>query len=57
VDLFSSNIFFFVFLFYFSTYKKKIRGVDAEILYFLFIAFQILPDTSIHCALIEYAYV
>jgi hypothetical protein len=41
--------------------KKKNGGEDVEILYFLLIAFQILhvflPDMSIHCALIEYAYI
>jgi hypothetical protein len=47
---------------FFNIKKKKIIGAeDAEILYFLLIAFQILhvflPDTSIHCALIEYAYI
>jgi hypothetical protein len=41
--------------------KKKIGGEDAEFLFFLLIAFQILymflPDISVHCALIEYAYI
>jgi hypothetical protein len=41
--------------------KKKKWGEDAEFLFFLLIAFQILhvflPDISIYCALIKYAYV
>jgi hypothetical protein len=49
------------FRFYFSKKKnKKIRGEDAEFLFFL-IAFRILyvflPDISVHCALVEYAYI
>jgi Ca2+/Na+ antiporter len=40
--------------------KKKTRVEDAEF-YFLYIAFQILyvflPNISVHCALIEYAYI
>jgi len=52
---------FVIFLSYFFQHKKKkIGGEDAEFLFFLFIGFQILhaflPDISIHCALIEYAY-
>jgi hypothetical protein len=39
---------------------KKIRGEDAEFLFFLLIAFQILhvffPDILVHCALIKYAH-
>jgi hypothetical protein len=50
----------FSFLF-FNIKKIKIGGKDVEILYFLFIAFQklhvFLPDTSVHCSLIEYAYI
>jgi len=58
-----NNHFFAVFLTYFSTLKKKKKKKeeDAEFLFFLLIAFQILhvflPDTSVHCALIEYAYI
>jgi len=41
--------------------KKKIGGEDAELFFFLLIAFQILhvflPDISVHCALIKYAYI
>jgi hypothetical protein len=41
--------------------KKKNGGEDAEFYVFLLIAFQILhvllPDISVHCALIEYAYI
>jgi uncharacterized membrane protein YhaH (DUF805 family) len=44
----------------FFSFKKKIGGEDAEF-YFFYIAFQILyvffPDISVHCALIEYAYI
>jgi hypothetical protein len=53
---------FAVFLFIgFQQKKKKIWGEDAELYFFLLIAFQILhvvlPDISIHCALIKYAYI
>jgi hypothetical protein len=41
--------------------KKKIWGEDAELYFFLLIAFQILhvflPDISVHCALIKYVYI
>jgi hypothetical protein len=41
--------------------KKKIGGEDAEFLFFLLIAFQILYmfllNISVHYALIEYAYI
>jgi hypothetical protein len=51
---------FVVFLFIGFQQKKK-WGEDAEFLFFLLIAFQILhvflPDISIYCALIKYAYV
>jgi hypothetical protein len=52
---------FFVFLFIGFSTKKKNGGKDAEFLFFLLIAFQILymifPDISVHCALIKYAYI
>jgi hypothetical protein len=59
--LFSISMFLSFFcLIFFNIRKKKIGGEDAEFLFFLFIGFQILhaflPDISIHCALIEYAY-
>jgi hypothetical protein len=53
----------FLLFFYFIVFnkKKKIGGKDAEFLFFLRVAFQILyvflSDISIHCALIEYAYI
>jgi hypothetical protein len=58
---FSEHV-FVVFLFIdFQQKKKKIWGEDAELYFFLLIAFQILhvflPDISIHCALIKYAYI
>jgi hypothetical protein len=41
--------------------KKKNWGEDVELYFFLLIAFQILhvflPDISVHCALIKYAYI
>jgi hypothetical protein len=41
--------------------KKKNWGEDAELYFFLLIAFQILhvflPDISVHCAMIKYAYI
>jgi hypothetical protein len=41
--------------------KKLFGGEDAEILFFLLIAFQIfhvfLRDISVHCALPEYPYI
>jgi hypothetical protein len=47
-------------LLFFKKKNKKIRGEDAEFLFFL-IAFRILyvflPDISVHCALVEYAYI
>jgi hypothetical protein len=63
VHLFSSSMFQFFFLLIFQHKKKKKKNwrEDAEILYFLLIAFQILhvflPNISVHCALIEYAYI
>jgi hypothetical protein len=59
-------IFFSVYFLFWHTHTHAdiyiiIRGEDAEFLYFLLIVFQILhvflPDISIHCALIEYAYI
>jgi hypothetical protein len=50
---------FFVFLSYLFNIKK-IGKEDAEFIFFLLIDFQILylflPNISVHCALIEYAY-
>jgi uncharacterized membrane protein YhaH (DUF805 family) len=50
----------FLLFFPFFEKKKKIGGEDAKF-YFLYIAFQILymflPNISVHCALIEYAYI
>jgi hypothetical protein len=49
-----------LFFFCFSTGKKKIERKDVEF-FFLLIAFHILDmflhDISVHCALIEYAYI
>jgi len=49
-----------VFLFSCFQQKKKL-GEKMQIFYFFYIAFQILyvflPDISVHCALIEYAYI
>jgi uncharacterized membrane protein YhaH (DUF805 family) len=60
VHLFSSRIFFSFFCLLFFI-KKKMGGEDVEFLFFLLIAFQILhvflPDISVHCALIKYAYI
>jgi hypothetical protein len=58
----SMSLLFFFFLSHFSTKKKKKKlGEDAELYFFLLIAFQILhvflPDISVHCALIKYAYI
>jgi hypothetical protein len=51
----------FFFLSHFSTKKKIKLGEDAELYFFLLIAFQILNvfllDISVHCALIKYAYI
>jgi hypothetical protein len=45
----------------FQQKKKKNWGEDAKLYFFLLIAFQILhvflPDISVHCALIKYAYI
>jgi hypothetical protein len=50
----------FLCLFFFNK-KKKNWGEDAELYFFLLIAFKILhvflPDISVHCALIKYAYI
>jgi hypothetical protein len=47
--------------FYYFYIKKKNGGSRCRILFFLLIAFQILhvffTDVSIHCALINYAYI
>jgi hypothetical protein len=54
----SMSLLFFCLIF---QQKKKIGGEDAEFYFFLLIAFQILhvflPDISVHCALIKYAYI
>jgi hypothetical protein len=65
--------FFFFFVFFLSYFffnikkKKKIGGEDAELLllFLLFFSFDsfldivciFFPDISVHCALIEYAYI
>jgi hypothetical protein len=52
---------FFFFLFYCFQKKKKNGGKDADFFIFFRVTFQILyvflPDISVHCALIEYAYI
>jgi hypothetical protein len=57
---FSEHV-FVVFLFIGFQQKKINWGEDAELSFFLLIAFQILhvflPDISVHCALIKYAYI
>jgi hypothetical protein len=57
---FSISLSLLFFCLWFSA-KKKIGGENAEFLFFLLIAFQILymflPDILVHCALIEYAYI
>jgi len=49
------------FCLFFSQHKKKKWGRRCRILFFILIAFQLLyvflPDISIHCALIDYAYI
>jgi hypothetical protein len=54
---FSEHV-FVVFLFIGFQQKKKNWGEDAELYFFLLIAFQVLhvflPDISVHCALIKY---
>jgi len=66
-DIFFSHSMFLLFFFW-SIFINKIIIIiiilgqeDAEFLFFLLIAFQILyiflPDISVHCALIEYAYI
>jgi hypothetical protein len=56
----SMSLLFFCLLI-FNKKKKKLGGEDAELYFFLLIAFQILhlflPNISIHCALIKYAYI
>jgi hypothetical protein len=51
-------LFFFCLFFFNKKKKKKIGGEDED---FFFIAFQILhvflPDISVHCTLIKYAYI
>jgi len=54
-------VFFFTETFFKKKKKKKKLGEDAELYFFLLIAFQIvhvfLPNISVHCALIKYAYI
>jgi hypothetical protein len=56
LDVISMSLLFFCLL-VFKKKKKKNCGEDAEFLFFLLIAFQILhmflPDISVHCALIK----
>jgi hypothetical protein len=59
---FSISMFLLFFcLLVFNKKKKKNCGEDAEFLFFLLIAFQILhvflPDISVHCTFIKYAYI
>jgi len=53
--------FFFFSILLFSKKKKKNGGKDADFFIFFRVTFQILyvflPDISVHCALIEYAYI
>jgi hypothetical protein len=59
----SMYLLFFCLLFFNKIKNKKIIiwGKDAELYFFLLIAFQILhvflPDISVHGALIKYAYI
>jgi hypothetical protein len=59
----SMSLLFFFFCLIFHKKNKKIRnlGEDAKLYFFLLIVFQILhvflPDISVHCALIKYAYI
>jgi hypothetical protein len=59
--LFHKHVFVVFFSVSFFNKKKKIWGEDAELYFFLLIAFQILhvflPNISVHCALIKYAYI
>jgi hypothetical protein len=58
---FLSMCLLFFCLLVFNKKKIKIGGEDAELYFFLLIAFQILhvflPDNSVHCAFIKYAYI
>jgi hypothetical protein len=58
---FSISMFLLFFCLIFFQQKKNIGGEDAELYFFLLIAFQILhvflPDISVRCALIKYAYI
>jgi hypothetical protein len=57
VHLFSSSMFLLFFCLFFQhkkeKKKKKKNGIRGGIFIFAFF----LPDTSVHCALIEYAYI
>jgi hypothetical protein len=62
LDVISFSISMYLFFFCLLVFnKKKNCGEDAEFSFFLLIAFRILhvflPDISIHCALIKYAYI
>jgi hypothetical protein len=52
---------FYFFSVYFFSKKKKKKKIGGEDEDFFFIAFQILhvflPDISVHCTLIKYAYI
>jgi hypothetical protein len=60
LDVISFSISMSLLFFYFIVFNKKKIGAEDAIFIF-FIAFQILymflPDISVHCALIEYAYI
>jgi hypothetical protein len=63
LDVISFSEHVFVVFLFIGFQQKKIKknwGEDAELYFFLLIAFQILhvflPDNSVHCAFIKYAY-
>jgi hypothetical protein len=61
LDVISFSEHVFVVFLFIGFQQKKNWGEDAELYFFLLIAFQILhvflPDISVHCALIKYAYI
>jgi len=61
VFLFLKTMFFFFLFFFFLKKKKKKKkwGRRCRILFLLysFSEYVFLPDISVHCALIEYAYI
>jgi hypothetical protein len=61
LDVISFSISMSLLFFCLLVFNKKKWGEDAEFYFFLLIAFQILhvflPDISVHCALIKYAYI